>query len=190
MTKRLMLCALCLTFGQAAVANEYAPAMNSYYEGHIMKWAGNPMLADAIKSQNMKTAGLAQSAIDELDLQWRAEVGTSTQTLITPVLTGPVADFLRVQVEASGGAITEVFAMDARGLNVAASDVTSDYWQGDESKFSETFPKGAGAVHFSEIEFDESSQTYQGQISFVITDPETSTPIGAITIGVNAEALM
>ena len=80
--------------------------------------------------------------------------------------------------------------MDARGLNVAASAATSDYWQGDEDKFQQTYEIGADSVHFSDIEFDESSQTYQGQISVVIVDPSTNTPIGAITIGVNAEALL
>lgn len=79
--------------------------------------------------------------------------------------------------------------MDARGLNVAASDVTSDYWQGDEAKFSETFPNGAGASHISEVEYDESTQTYQAQISFPIVDPVSNEVVGAATVGVNADAL-
>ena len=49
---------------------------------------------------------------------------------------------------------------------------------------------GAGATHLSEVEFDESTQTYQGQISVTVTDPATGTPIGALTVGVDAEALM
>lgn len=49
---------------------------------------------------------------------------------------------------------------------------------------------GADAVHFSEIEFDESSQSYQAQISMTISDPATGAPIGAMTVGINADALM
>lgn len=63
--------------------------------------------------------------------------------------------------------------MDARGLNVAASDVTSDYWQGDEEKFSATHEVGAGALHISDVEMDKSTQRYQGQISLTISDPAT-----------------
>lgn len=48
---------------------------------------------------------------------------------------------------------------------------------------------GAGTLHFSEIEFDESSQTYQAQISVTLTDG-TGAVIGAMTEGVNADALM
>ena len=79
--------------------------------------------------------------------------------------------------------------MDARGLNVAASGVTSDYWQGDEAKFRETFGKGPRAMHISEVEFDESSQTFQSQLSVPIVDPVTQEPLGAITVGLNAEQL-
>lgn len=79
--------------------------------------------------------------------------------------------------------------MDARGLNVAASVATSDMWQGDEAKFQETFPFGPDAVHFSEIEYDESTQVYQGQISLSLKDPETGDVIGAITVGVDAKEL-
>ena len=86
--------------------------------------------------------------------------------------------------------ITEVIVMDAKGLNVAASGATSDYWQGDEAKYQETYPKGPGAVHFGEVEFDESSQTYQAQISITVTDPDTGRPIGAMTVGVDAEVLL
>ena len=35
---------------------------------------------------------------------------------------------------------------------------------------------------------DPSSQTYQGQISFSMVDPETNEPVGAMTVGVNAES--
>ena len=105
-------------------------------------------------------------------------------------MTSAAADFLRSQIAASEGKITEVFITDNVGLNVAVSDPTSDMWQGDEDKFSKVFPAGPSAVFFGEIELDESTQTYQGQISISITDPATSAVIGTMTIGVNAEALM
>lgn len=175
---------------QGAIAVDYSAAMTAYLESAVIGWAQDPVLVDAIRDQNSRTATLDQAGIDTLDLTWRAEVGAADTPTITPVLTGAAADFLRARVAEAGGAITEVFVMDARGLNVAASSVTSDYWQGDEDKFLMTYPKGPGAVHLSEIEFDESSQSYQGQISLVITDPQTGEPIGAMTVGVVADVLM
>ena len=77
--------------------------------------------------------------------------------------------------------------MDAQGLNVAQSDVTSDYWQGDEAKWQETY--NTGNVHIGDVELDESTQTYQAQVSLPIFDPESNAVIGAATFGVNLELL-
>ncbi|MDX1785473.1 MAG: hypothetical protein R3210_05050, partial [Roseovarius sp.] len=107
--------------------------MRSYYQDVIAQWAQSDILVQAITEQNARTAAYDQARIDELDQAWRAEVGASQTPTITPVLTNTASEFLREQVAASGGTITEVFIMDARGLNVAASDVTSDFWQGDEA---------------------------------------------------------
>ena len=170
------------------VAQDYEAAMRAFVAENVMTWINSPVLTGAIEAQNTETADLSASDIDALDKAWRAEVGTGSTPTITPVLSNAASDFLREQVDAAGGLITEAFVMDARGLNVAASDVTSDYWQGDEAKFTETFGKGAGAVHVGEVEFDESSQTYQGQISVVVSGPGGE-PIGAITVGLDAEGL-
>ncbi len=164
--------------------------MRAYLEGEISSWMQDQVIVDAINGQNSTTAGFSQGQIDALDLAWRAEVGASDAPTITPVLENAASDHLRAMVEASGGRITEIFIMDSVGLNVAASATTSDYWQGDEAKFTETHGAGADAVHFGEVEFDESSQKYQGQISVTITDPATGQPIGAMTIGVDAESLL
>lgn len=189
MTRAFLLSTALIVAAPAAMAVEPHVAMQAYVDTEIMTWAHDDTIIAAIAIQNTLTAGYDAVRIDALDKTWRAEVGTGSD-MVDGVLTNATADFLRTQIAASGGMITEVFVMDAQGLNVASSGATSDYWQGDEAKFQETYPKGAGAVHFGEIEFDESSQTYQAQISVTITDPETGAPIGAMTIGIDAEALM
>jgi hypothetical protein len=85
---------------------------------------------------------MEQARIDALDLAWRAEIGSAATPTIDPVLQSAAAEFLRSRVDASGGRITEVFIMDQHGLNVAASAMTSDMWQGDEAKFTETYSVG------------------------------------------------
>jgi len=162
--------------------------MSSYIEGDLKAWINDPGIVAAILSQNAQTASLSEAEIINRDKTWRAEVGSASTPTIDGVLNAPVSAFLTDQVSASGGRITEVFVMDQVGLNVAASGVTSDYWQGDEAKFLETYPKGAGAVFVDEVELDESTQTYQGQVSFSIMDPASGAVIGAITVGLNANA--
>lgn len=178
--------ALCAT---TAAADPYTEVMQKYVQDHIRFWAADPVLISAIRSQNMRHASLSQAQIEEMDRMWRAEVGLADRPTVEAVIDGPAADFLRSQLAASAGVISEVFIMDNHGLNVAASDATSDYWQGDEAKFTETYGMGASAVHVGDIEYDESTQTYQGQVSMAIADPDSGAVIGAMTVGLNAEML-
>lgn len=174
----------------ASLAADYQTAMQSYLNTSIRSWSAEPALIEAIIAANAERAAYDQAMIDAADTAWRAEVGQADTPTITPVLTNAAADFLRAQVEASGGKITEAFITDAVGLNVAASAPTSDMWQGDEDKFTGVFTVGADAVVYGEVELDESTQTYQSQISLAIVDPATGTVIGTMTVGVNADALM
>ena len=99
----------------------------------------------------------------------------------------PLSAWLKKKKEEAGGKIAEAFVMDAKGLNVGLSDLTSDYMQGDEGKHQKTFGAGPDAIFIDEVEFDESSGAFQSQLSATISDG--GTPIGAITIGVNVEKL-
>jgi len=173
-----------------SAASEFDSALQAYLEAEILTWSQSAEIVDAIRGQNVRNAALDQARIDALDQAWMSEIGSGSTPTIDPVMQNPAADFLRARVDGSGGRITEIFIMDLHGLNVAASAMTSDMWQGDEAKFTETYGIGPGAVHFSDVELDESTQRYQAQVSLTIVDPTTGEPIGAMTVGVDAEALL
>lgn len=173
----------------AASANDFEPSMRYYTESEVIGWASDPVLIDAIRKQNRRHADLSDAEVAALDRRWQAEVDAASRPTIDGVLSNAASDFLRDRQAASAGVISEVFVMDNRGLNVAASDATSDYWQGDEAKFTETFGRPAGTMHVSDVEFDASTQSYLGQVSLPIIDPDTGQSIGAITVGLNAEML-
>lgn len=169
-------------------ASEAAIAMTDFARTQAAAWINDPTIINAIRAQNIDTANLSQGDIYGLDEEWRAEVGRNNQHMILEVMGNAASAHLRDHVAEAGGMITEVFVMDSRGLNVATSSVTSDYWQGDEAKFTETYPMGGDAVHVSDVEFDESTQSYQAQVSLSITDPTSGDPIGAVTFGINAQS--
>ena len=185
------LLAAALVFGaNTAIATEFDAAARAFLQTEIAGWTTDPVLIDALRAQNGQTRTYTADQIQTMDLSWRAEVGQSATPTIDPVLQNPAADFLRSRADASAGRITEILLMDAVGLNVAVTHVTSDFWQGDEDKHIQTFGIGPDAIHIGDIEFDESSQSYQAQISVTVTDPATGEALGAITVGVNADALM
>jgi hypothetical protein len=170
----------------AAIAqdNEFAAPLTELANVKLREIAGNSAIIAAVAAQNAVTAGYDQAMIDALDQQWRAEVSAAAKPLIDATLANEASKWLvGVQAEA-GGLFTEIFVMDAKGLNVAQSTVTSDYWQGDEDKFTASFGAGAGAVHLGEIEQDESTQAFQSQVSITLVDA-AGVPIGALTAGID-----
>ncbi|PIL14860.1 hypothetical protein P775_26520 [Puniceibacterium antarcticum] len=175
---------------QTASATEIETALHSFVEANVMPWVQDPVLIDAVNAHNAVSAGYDATKVLQVDAQWMAEIGGSDTPLINAVIESAASNFLRMHVGESGGAIYEIFVMDAKGLNVAASGLTSDYWQGDEAKFQKTYGVGADAFNYGEVEFDESSQQYQAQVSFSLTDPTSGELIGAVTVGINPDSVM
>lgn len=146
-------------------------------------WALDPTLIDAVKAQNMETNGYDQTKIDELDKKWK----DSDFSTIDKVMKSKLSDYLRGVVTRSDDLFTEIIVMDAKGLNVGISDKSSDYWQGDEDKFTKTFGVGPDAIHLGKVELDDSTQMSQQQISFTLVHDGVS--IGAVTVGLNVDKL-
>ncbi|MEO3429395.1 hypothetical protein AAFN88_11090 [Pelagibius sp. CAU 1746] len=174
----------------AAWASEahVAPATD-FAKNTVKQWVSSATVIEAVKAQNAKHAGLSQADIDNMDKDWRSQTDAGSKPMIDAVLGNALSSFLRQQKDSSQGLVTEVFVMDNRGLNVGQSDVTSDYWQGDEAKWQKTYSAGPDAIFVDEVEMDESTQTFQSQVSMSIVDPASGEVIGAITVGINVDAL-
>jgi hypothetical protein len=178
-------------FAFPAVAVEsHVELMTRFAEETARAWIVDPEIIAAIKAQNAKHANIDQSQIDKLDKQWRAQTKASERPLIDQVLSTALSKKLADTKKQARGMITELFVMDNKGLNVGQSDPTSDYWQGDEDKWRRTYLAGPGAIFIDEIEMDESTQTFQSQLSLSIIDPVTGQVIGAVTVGVDVDQLL
>lgn len=187
----LAVAAAVMAVGGSRLAAEepHVAPMKEFAGATVKGWTAEPVLVQAIKAQNAETGGYDQGKIDGLDQQWRAETAAASSPMIDKVLKNELSQWLSTVKEQQGGLVTEIFVVDAKGLNVGQSDVTSDYWQGDEAKFQQTYGAGADAVFVDEVERDESTQMFQSQVSMTVVDPGSGQPIGAITVGVNVDAL-
>lgn len=143
----------------------------------------------SLNAQNKRYAGIDQAEIDKLDKQWRAETKAASQPLIAQLMGNPLSSFLIRKKAESLGLFTEIFVFDAKGLNVGQSSVTSDYWQGDEPKYQETFAKGPDAILIDDPEYDPDTKSTRQQVSFAIIDPDTNEMIGAATVEINVDEL-
>jgi hypothetical protein len=172
-----------------AEANEFQKELEALARTSIAEIAKAPEVVAAVIGQNARTAGYTQTDIQRLDEEWGKQARSIEQPLIDEVMDNALSRFLAQKQDASGGLFTEMIVMDAKGLNVGQSELTSDFWQGDESKWRETMLKGPGSLDISDITQDESTQSVQSQISLPVTDPATGKTIGALTVGVNIEQL-
>ena len=170
-----------LLFAPSIYAGEKAPKKVTDLAGSILSKLGtDPAIVSAVKAENAKGKTMAQ--IQELDEKWKATPGIADY--MKAIMESPCALRLR-EIQESEPYYSEIFVMDNQGANVAMTDKTSDYWQGDEAKFKESFKDGAGAVHISEVEFDDSSQAYLVQVSIPVKDGDKV--IGAMTIGIDVD---
>jgi hypothetical protein len=163
--------------------------VTAYVETNVRPWIHDPLIIEALKDHNERHAHLTASDIDRMDAAWRAELSSNQQPLIDSVTDNPLSSFLKSKQAAAGGAITEIFVIDAKGLSIGESEPTSDYWQGDELKWQRTYPAGTGTLFVDRAKKDELTQMLQAQASLTVSDPQTHQPIGTITVGINLDAL-
>lgn len=161
-------------------------AMAEYALEQFRSWINQPDVVRAILAQNQHTTDLDQDDIAALDGEWRRQFSAREKPMIEDLMTNPLSQYLSGHVANAKGMVTEVIVFDARGLNVGQSALTSDYWQGDEEKYTETYLVGPQGLHVSGIEQGEAPTIYQNQVSMSIADPKTEEVIGAVTISLNA----
>jgi hypothetical protein len=177
----LFIIALTLVGTTVVLAGEPAPAsVKALAQGRLSALGSDPIIVAAVKAENAKGKTLAQ--IKERDAEWQKTAGVDAG--MKALMDNECAKRLQ-KLQAELSYLGETFVMDNQGANVAMTDKTSDYWQGDEPKFTESFAAGKGAVHTSDVKFDDSSQSYLVQVSVPVRDG--GTVIGAITFGVDVD---
>lgn len=148
----------------------------------IVKMGSDSIIVKAVKAANSNNKTMA--SINELDEKWKAEKGIADY--MQKMMDSECGRHLR-SIKSKAPYYGEIFVMDNKGANVAMSDKTSDFWQGDEDKFKLSFNNGNGGIHIGDAEFDESTQATLVQVSVPVKDGDTV--IGALTIGIDVDKL-
>lgn len=177
----MALLALCIN--GTTSADEVTAELLAFARTQAANIAARADVIEQVERQNTTHATLTDEEIAALDRRWQQQFGNADAPLIHRLMDTPLSDALRRLQLHSSELITEIIVMDNRGLNVAQSSVTSDYWQGDEAKWLQTFRQGTGAEHVGELGRDDSTGSIQIQVSRTISD-SSGRPIGAVTVGV------
>jgi hypothetical protein len=182
--KRILIVSLCvvwslscsISFGGEKASQEVVDYANS----KLVDIGSDPVLVKAVKNEN--AAGKTLEQIKKQDENWKGTAGIADY--MQAMLDNDCSKHLR-KMQDSTSFYSEIFVMDNQGANVCMTDKTSDYWQGDEDKFTESYKDGKGAVHIGSVKFDDSTQAYLVQVSVPLKDGDTV--VGAVTIGVNVD---
>lgn len=153
-------------------------------------WKKLPGLEAALKKANRENLRLNATLIKAKDEEWTRAFVEQDVAFANGIINKKLSEQLRIIKQQEGDVITEIIVTDARGLNVAISDMTSDYWQGDEDKFIQVFGKSRATLYVGDINYDESTRHFQVQVSFPLHAHTSRESLGVMVVGVDVEKIL
>ncbi|MEA1967229.1 MAG: ABC transporter substrate-binding protein [Thermodesulfobacteriota bacterium] len=142
----------------------------------ISKWATDPIVIESVKAQNAKDMSL--ETIKAIDKEW---IAGGQKELVESLQNNKAGLFLREKILSNKDFYTEAFLCDAKGAVTGEYPKTSDYWQGDEQKFTESI---IGKVYTGPLLNDESTKSFSVQISVPVMD--SGSTIGVLVVGLKS----
>ena len=127
------------------------------------------------------------------DSMWQALAPFASTQLADRILDLAGSRTLHGWKAAQGGLVTEVMIMNSMGTLAAMSQLTTDYWQGDEAKFQRVLDatrqglEGMEALYISPIHYDASTSRFQVTVSAPVSPISDGVPLGVLTLGLDAE---
>lgn len=158
---------------------------NKKFLSDIKEWSQKPVVLISLMAQNKDNQNRTMDHIKALDKIWRDQLQSKNKTVIVSKNKNPLSGYLSYIQSNSGGLYTSISIMDEKGLNVAQSVTTEDYWQGDEAKYQKTYALGSDAIYIDKAVFHEETQTWRAEFSLTLTEKNDSKPLGAMTVEVN-----
>lgn len=145
-------------------------------------WSKEAFLIEALETARRENR-MSLEEIMEKDHHWRQTKGVTP--FVQQFLSNDLAHFLQGIQADSDGLYAEVEITDQKGVIVAETSKTSDYYQADEAWWIQTYNGGKGATFRSRPQFDESSRAYVIDLCVPVYDREGKDVIGIIKAGVS-----
>lgn len=157
--------------------------LRTFVKTRLVPVCTNKVLVQEVAGQNANQVALEE--IQKIDTQWKdAEDELPIQA--EKMSNNCAKEIIRIAKTLP--VLGETFVMDNQGANVGQNALTSDYWQGDEAKWKNSFKEGKGGVDISKRQFDKSTNIVDQKVSLPIID-EQGKVIGAVCFGIKVESL-
>lgn len=143
----------------------------------LVTFAREPVLIHAVREANRKNQALSLEDILRLDEVWQRTEGIDDS--IKSFVTNPCAQLL-IDFQETHNGFSEIFVTDEKGLIVAETNKTSDYYQADEQWWVDAYQDGLGRCCHGKIEYDKSAHVEAIPIFLPIIDPDSHKAIGVL----------
>lgn len=128
-----------------------------------------------------------------VDSTWQALAPVKATALASTILELPGSRAMYAWALTHRELVTEALLTNDMGTLAAMSQLTSDYWQGDEPKFSAVVANiraglsGLDAMYLSDIRYDASTSRFQVTVSTPVGPVTDNLPKGIISLGLDIE---
>jgi hypothetical protein len=129
-----------------------------------------------------------QRQIEALDQQWQKE--RRLPAALGGLLSNQASLFVS-DVAKQDPLYREILVTDRHGRLVAASQLTSDYYQGDEGWWTQALDDGRrGRIFVSDVRFDESAGVHAFDIAVPVVAPDSDEIVGVMKIVASSQEML
>lgn len=145
-------------------------------------------IQEHLKMYNHKHKKLSLRDIIEKDLIWQKTNGEHEE--FTDLLKSVCSETLK-SFQDKEKLVAEIFVTDIKGVSVCMSQLTHDYYQGDEAWWIKGYNSGKGELHLDEKKrFDNSAITYGYNLIIpMINREKMDEVIGVVKVFLDSDAL-
>lgn len=151
--------------------------------------ASSPAIRDVIEAANRSYQGLSEEAvaarIDRTEKTWNTP---AAEPIVTQMLASRASRMLRRHRELDPRFL-RITVTDGRGVTVAATHKTLDYFQADEDFWQAIYASGRGAVNVTDVLYDEVTKSYYIGIGVPVLEEVSNRFLGAVDALVDVSSL-
>jgi len=148
-----------------------------------------PEVVDAVTTANRAyeptNNAVTAARIENLEKNWNKPAADS---FVIKMLSSNTSRLLRRHHELDARFL-HIIVADENGATVAATNKPLNYVQADKGYWQAVYAQGRGAVHITELRYDEASKSYYVRIGAPILDATSGRFLGAVTTLVDMSGL-
>jgi len=170
----------CLPIREGFSAEPAPPALVQYARQNLAQLGRSPVIVKEVSNQNSRNLNMDE--VKRNDDRWRSTRGIAE--FMRPLMNSQCAGYLRA-IQKSKKYFMDITVVDSRGVSVAMSEKTREYWHRDREFFTQVMNGAEGSLFVGDMEFDTSLQIYMVHVGVPVYEGDRV--IGAISIGIDVD---